>query len=116
MKLLIIKTLLTAVLVVLITEVAKMHTKLGALISAMPIVLILTLVWLHFERQPNAKLAEYSLYTFWYVLPTLPMLLAFPLLLNHWGFWPALLGCLCLTVILFILFAWLMRQFGVVLF
>ena len=46
------------------------------MVAALPLVTELTLIWLHVERQPEAKIANHAWYTFWYVLPTLPMFLA----------------------------------------
>lgn len=110
---LITKYLTTAALVVLITELAKRSDKLGGLVAALPLVTILTLVWLHLENQPTAKVANHAWYTFWYVIPTLPMFLAFPVLLPRLGFWPTLLASVLITVVCFALFAQFMRRFGV---
>jgi hypothetical protein len=72
------KYLITAVVVVLVSELAKRSDKLGALVAALPMVTILTLIWLHVEKQPATKVANHAWYTFWYVVPTLPMFLVFP--------------------------------------
>jgi type VI protein secretion system component VasF len=47
------------------------------------------------------------------VLPTLPMFLVFPVLLPRIGFWPTLLACVVMTVVLFAGFGVVMRRFGV---
>ncbi len=107
------KFLLSAAVIVLVTEVAKRNDKLGGLVAALPIVTFITLIWLYIEKQPVAKIADYSWYTFWYVLPTLPMFLALPLLLPRIGFWPSLLACAILTVVCLFLFALLVRRFGI---
>jgi F0F1-type ATP synthase assembly protein I len=109
------KYLTTAALVVLISEVAKGSDKIGGLIAALPVVTILTLVWLHLEHQPTEKLANHAFYTFWYVLPTLPMFLAFPKLLGSIGFWPSLMACVVITTVAFLLLALVLRRFGLVL-
>lgn len=49
---LITKYLITAAIVVLISEAAKRSDKLGSLIAALPLVTVLTLVWLYIEQQP----------------------------------------------------------------
>ena len=67
------------------------------------------------ETNPQ-KIANHARYTFWYVLPTLPMFLVFPLLLARFGFWPALLACVVLTAVCFGLFALALRRFGIELF
>jgi F0F1-type ATP synthase assembly protein I len=107
------KYFLTAGVVVLVSEFAKRSDKLGGLIAALPLVTVLTLIWLYIEKQPEAKLANHAWYTFWYVLPTLPMFLIFPALLPRIGFWPTLLVSALITMLCFGLFALLMRRFGI---
>jgi len=107
------KYFLTAAVVVLVSEVAKRSDKLGALIAALPLVTILALIWLYVESQPEQKIANHAWYTFWYVVPTLPMFLAFPYLLPRLGFWLTLLSCIVITIICFGLFAILVRRLGV---
>ena len=93
------KYLLTAAVVVAVSEFAKRSGKLGGFLAALPLVSVLTLVWLYVEHEPPQKMADYALYTFWYVVPTLPMFLAFPWLLPRLGFWPTLAACVLLTVL-----------------
>ena len=107
------KYLITAAVVVLVSEVAKRSDRLGGLLAALPLVTVLALIWLYVERQPQTKIANHAWYTFWYVVPTLPMFLAFPLLLPRLGFWPTLLACVVITVVCFWLFALLVKRFGI---
>lgn len=107
------KYAVTAALVVLISELAKRSDKLGGFIAALPLVTLLTLVWLYLENQPATKIANHAWYTFWYVVPTLPMFLVFPVLLPRLGFWLTLLASVVFTVVCFAAFAVVMRRFGV---
>ncbi|UGQ48574.1 DUF3147 family protein [Massilia endophytica] len=107
------KYLTTAFVVVLVSELAKRSDRVGALVASLPLVTILTLIWLYFENQPESRLANHARYTFWYVVPTLPMFLAFPLLLPRWGFWPTLSACMALTVVCFAAWAFIARWFGI---
>ena len=91
MSYIIFKYIITAGLIVLISELAKISDKIGALTSALPLVTIAVLFWLFFENQSTEKIANHSYYTFWYVLPTLPMFLLFPWIIKHWSFWPAII-------------------------
>ena len=115
MRWIITKYLITAGLVVLVSETAKRSDKLGALIASLPLVTVLTLIWLYVEQQPATKIADHAWYTFWYVVPTLPMFLLFPMLLTRFGFWLALVSSACITMVCFGLFALLLRRFGIVL-
>lgn len=110
---LITKYALTALVIVVVSEVAKRSDKLGGLLGALPLITIMALIWLQVGQQPEEKIANHAWYTFWYVLPTLPMFLVFPFLLSRLGFWPTLAVCVVLTLVLFGLFALLMRRFGV---
>ena len=113
MQYLIVKYLVTAGVVVLVSELAKRSDKLGGLVAALPLVTVLTLIWLYVEQQPLSKIANHAWYTLWYVIPTLPMFLAFPLLLPRVGFWPTLLACIVITMVCFGLFAVVVRRFGI---
>lgn len=110
---LITKYLLTAAVVVLVSEAAKRSDRLGAFLAALPLVTLLALIWLYLENQPMEKIANHAWYTFWYVVPTLPMFLAFPFLLPRLGFWPTLLACVAITVVCFGLFTLAVRRFGI---
>ena len=107
------KYFLTAAVVVLVSEIAKRSDKLGGFIAALPLVTILALVWLYLENQPMEKISNHAWYTFWYVVPTLPMFLLFPLLLPRIGFWPSLLACVIITIACFGLFTIVVRRFGI---
>ena len=107
------KYLLTAAVVVLVSELAKRSDKLGGFIAALPLVTFLALIWLYLEKQPQEKIANHAWYTFWYVVPTLPMFLAFPVLLPRIGFWPTLLASVVITVACFGAFTLVVRRFGI---
>ncbi|MDB6062567.1 MAG: hypothetical protein JWM78_2670 [Verrucomicrobiaceae bacterium] len=113
MAYLLFKYLTTAALIVAISEVAKRSDKLGALLTALPLISVLTLIWLYVEKQPLDKIGDYSSNTFWYVLPTLPLFLIFPFLLERIGFWLALMASSGATMILFFLLALVMRRFNI---
>ena len=113
MNWIIFKYLITAGVVVLISEVAKRSDRLGGLIAALPLVTVLALIWLYVENQSSEKISNHAYYTFWYVLPTLPMFLIFPYLLKKFGFWITLSLSMMITLIIFYIFAKVMKSFGV---
>lgn len=110
---LITKYLLTAAVVVFVSEVAKRSDRLGSFIAALPLVTLLVMIWLYVDKQPQNKIANHAWYTFWYVVPTLPMFLAFPFLLPRLGFWLTMLASVSISVVCFGLFALVVRQFGI---
>lgn len=62
---LIMKYLITAGVVVVVSEFAKRSDKLGGLIAALPLVTLLTLIWLSVEQQSSEKISNHAYYTFW---------------------------------------------------
>ncbi|MDA0670502.1 MAG: DUF3147 family protein [Proteobacteria bacterium] len=110
---LIFKYAITSFLVVLISETAKRSDKLGGLIAALPLVSVLVLFWLYFEKQPTEKIANHAWYTFWFVIPTLPMFLIFPYVIKHHGFWIAIVVSCLITILSFVVFANIAKRFGI---
>ncbi len=107
------KALLSGVIVALVSEVAKRNPGAGGLIASLPLVSVLGMIWLWKDTGDAARLAAHSTVTFWFVLPSLPMFLLIPALLQRGaGFWIALAaGCL-MTVILYLLVLWIGARLG----
>jgi hypothetical protein len=65
-----VKILVSAVLIVLISEIAKRSTLFGALIASIPITSLLAFIWLYLETGDSARIAALSTGVFWLVLPS----------------------------------------------
>ena len=115
MSMLIIKYAVSAAIIVAVSEIARHSDRLGALIASLPLVTIMVLIWLHLDGQPTAKIANHAWYTFWYVLPTLPMFVLFPWLLSKFEFWSALTISAAVTLACFATLALVLRRFGIML-
>tara|TARA_B100000035_G_scaffold315481_1_gene336870 strand:+ start:47554 stop:47910 length:357 start_codon:yes stop_codon:yes gene_type:complete len=113
MTFILLKLFATAAIIVLISEIAKISDKLGALIASLPLITFLTLVWLYVEKQDHEKIANHAYFTFWYVLPTLPMFLLFPILLKNLGFWFALVLSIIFTIVLFLIYVQFLKIFDI---
>jgi uncharacterized membrane protein (GlpM family) len=108
------KYAVTAGLVVLISELAKRSDRVGAFIGALPWTTTLVMFWLYVEKQGSGKISNHAWYTFWYVLPTMPMFLLLPWLLQRgWGFPAAMGASMVLTVICFGVLGLGVRRFGI---
>ena len=53
MSMLVIKYLVSAAIIVLVSELAKQSDRVGALLASLPVVTLMVLVWLYFEGQPT---------------------------------------------------------------
>ena len=107
------KVLISALVITGASELARRSTGLAALLLALPVVSLLTFTWVWIEQRDPQQIARLSIETFWYVLPTLPMFLAFPFLLPRLGFWLSLLACVVITVVSFGVTAAALYRFGI---
>jgi hypothetical protein len=111
-----IKVLLTAVLVVAISEVAKRSSTLGGIIASLPLTSLLAFVWLYGETGDTSKIAHLSSSIFWYVLPSLVLFVVLPLLLARGiGFWPSLFIASAATFAAYLLMTAALARFGITL-
>jgi hypothetical protein len=109
-----IKVLLSAVLIALISEIARRSPALGALVASLPLVSVLGMLWLWRDTRDPVRLAAHSEATFWYVLPSLPMFLLIPALLRAGVPFPVALGAGVVTTAgLYLLTAAVLARFGV---
>lgn len=110
------KALLSGVIVLVVSELAKRSPALGALVVSLPLVSLLAMMWLNHETRDVARVAAHAEATFWYVLPSLPMFLVLPALLRHgWAFYAALGACVVLTALLYLGMSAALARFGVAL-
>lgn len=107
------KALLSGALITAIAEIGKRMPTVAALVASLPLVSVLGMMLLWWQRPDAENMAIHAEATFWYVLPSLPMFLAIPAMLRAgMGFWPALLlGC-ALTVCLYLLLMHFGPRFG----
>ncbi len=108
------KAALSGIIIAIVSEVARRAPSVGALIASLPLISVLGMIWLWRDTEDTARMAEHAYATFWFVLPSLPMFLAIPVMLGRGvAFWPALaIGC-AMTVLLYLAMVWALSHFGV---
>ena len=67
------KIFVSALVIAIVTEVAKLSDKWGGLIAALPTMTFLILLWMHFEGASDGKVARHVGFTIYFLLPTLPL-------------------------------------------
>jgi len=106
------KLVITAALIVLITEVAKLSDKFGGLVAALPVTTLLVILWMYAEGQPDQKISNHISYNIFFVIPTLPMFLLFPFVISRFGFWGAFIFSVILTGLCIYLFNLVLQHYG----
>ena len=107
------RTLISAVILVAVAEIAKRSTVVGALVASLPLTSLLAFVWLYRDTHDVAKISSLSLDIFWLVLPSLALFLVLPYLIRlGWGFWISLLAAMAATVVCYGVTVVALRKFG----
>jgi hypothetical protein len=109
-----IKVIVTAVLVVAISEVAKRSSLLGAVLASIPLTSLLAMIWLYAETGDVEKVADLATGIFWLVLPSLALFIALPLLLRAgWAFAPSLAASCAITVGCYFVMLAILKRYGI---
>jgi hypothetical protein len=108
------KVIVSALVIVAISEIAKRSTGLAALVASLPLTSLLAFVWLQIEGARPEKIAELSGQIFWLIIPSLVFFLLLPLLLkNGVGFWLSLGASIASTAGAYLALLPLLRRMGV---
>ena len=110
----IVKLLVTALLVVLVSELAKRSSLYGALLASVPLLSVLAMMWLYVDTKDTARIAALSGSIFWLVLPSLALFIVLPLLLKAGvNFYVSMVVGIAVTAFCYWLLVTVMAQFGV---
>jgi hypothetical protein len=111
---LIVKAALSGLIVMIVSEVARRSPGLGGLIASLPLISLLGIIWLWQDTGDVERIAAHAESTFWFVLPSLPMFLAFPAMLRAGvTFWLAIAISCALTMVLYLVAIWLLPRLGI---
>jgi len=78
----ILKILITAVIVVVASEIAKEKSLLAGLLVSMPTITVLTLIWLYWDTHDLQKIKDLTNNTLLMILPSLTFFIFLPILLR----------------------------------
>lgn len=108
------KITITAALIVLISELSKRSSFLGALLASVPLVSVLAILWLYLDTGDITKVSALASSIFWLVLPSLVLFITLPVLLGHgFNFYSSLLVSMGVTAMCYGLMLIVLRFYGV---
>ena len=106
-----IKLVVSALVVVAVSEIAKRNSEFAALVASLPLTSLLAIIWLRIEGSQITQIAELSQQIFWLVLPSLVLFLLLPLLLRQGlEFWLSLGLSSAATILCYLLMIPLLRR------
>ena len=110
----VVKVLFSAVVIVLISEIAKRSTFAGAIIASLPLTSLLAFVWIYVESGDIVRISALSTSTFWLVIPSLTLVLLLPILLRTGlNFWLCLVLSITATVLAYLTMLRVYKPLGI---
>ena len=110
------KVVITALLIVLISEISKISSMIGAILASIPLVSVLAMMWLYIDTKDVERISQLSVSIFWLVIPSLILFISLPLLLkNGVSFYPGMAIAISLTVAGYFLMIAVLGFFGITL-
>lgn len=110
---LLIKWAISGAIVAAVSEIARRYPGWGGLVASLPLTSLLAMVWLWRDTGDPARVAELSISVIWFILPSLPLFIALPLLLRSGlGFWVSMALAVAGTMALYALMFWAAPKLG----
>jgi hypothetical protein len=108
------KTIITALIIVIVSEVAKRSTFIGALIISIPLTSLLAFIWLYFDTRDYQKVIDLSYGTILLTIPSFSFFLLLPILLKmKQNFVISIIISIIGTSILYFIFVFLLKKLGI---
>ncbi len=77
-----IKIITTTLLIVLISEISKRSSLIGAILASVPLVSVIAMIWLYIDTRDVEKISSLSVSIFWLVIPSLALFVSLPIFLK----------------------------------
>jgi hypothetical protein len=108
------KIIVTALLVVLIAEISKRSSLIGAILASIPLVSVLAMIWLYIDTKDAGKISTLSTSIFWLVIPSLALFVTLPVLLKkEINFYISISTAIAVTVVCYYLMIIILGKFGI---
>ena len=107
------KGLFSGAVIVAASEIAKKSTLYGAIVISIPFMSIMSLIWLYNDTKDVTKVADYAEGILWLVIPSLLLFIILPYLLRRgWSFEAAMAVGLLVTIVAYLIGAYLAVNYG----
>lgn len=114
MAYLILKTAISAIIIVTVSEISKRSSLIGAILASLPLVSFLGMIWLYIDTNSKQQVAQLSKNVFWMVIPSLSLFIILPQLLKtKLNFYFSLFISTVVMVIIYFLMIYLLQKFGI---
>ena len=109
----IIKILISSGIILLVSEIAKKDNLFGSLIASIPLVSVLSMIWLYVDTNDINKVKALANGILWMIIPSMSLFIVLPILINYGiQFYLSLTVSILVTMVCYLLTISLMNYFG----
>ena len=109
-----IKLIITALVVVIVSEVAKRSTFIGAIIISIPLTSLLAFTWLYIDTKDYQKVIDLSYGTILLSIPSFAFFIILPILLKYkQNFAFSLIISIIGTAMIYFIFSYFLKKIGI---
>ena len=110
----IVKVVISAILIVIISVISKRSSLAGAILASVPLVSVLAMVWLYIDTRDIDRITGLASGIFWLVLPSLALFISLPLLLKQGiNFYLSMTLSILITIVCYWLMITILDQVGI---
>ena len=92
MKYIFLKLIISSGIITLVSEISKKSSFIGGLVASIPLISVLSMIWLYIDSRDIEKIKNLSTSIFWMVIPSLILFLSIPILIDiGFNFWYSLI-------------------------
>src|SRR3954451_11814242 len=103
-----VKAAISGMIVAAVSEIARRYPGWGGLVASLPLTSLLAMLWLWRDSGDAERVAELSVSTIWFFIPSVPLFIALPWLIRSGvGFWVAMAIVVAGTLALYAVMFWL---------
>ena len=108
-----IKVFISSAIIILVSEIAKKDNLIGGLIASIPVVSVLSMIWLYIDTNDIDKVKELANGILWMIVPSMSLFIVLPILINFGiKFYLSLTISILITIVCYLLTISFMNYFG----
>ena len=108
-----IKVFISSAIIVLVSEIAKKDNIIGGLIASIPIVSVLSMIWLYIDTNNIDKVKALANGVLWMIFPSMSLFIILPILINCGiKFYLSLTISILITMVCYLITISFMNYFG----
>ena len=108
------KTILTAIIIIIVSEIAKKSSLLAAIIISIPLTSLLAFIWVYWESKNIEKIIDLSYNTMIMTIPSITFFIVLPIMLKFkFNFSISIIISILSTSIAYYIFVYFLKKYGI---